>query len=180
MTVLAAEEVAPAVTARAGTARAGRYRPRHAAPQPLPPPQPTRRSSASSGSSGKSRRRDPWHGTEGFREVKRRTPRASPRNYQPIILAEFLAAVLLVAGTPLATKKNPSGLSPYAGQDMIKLAALTMVYLILALISTGSGTPARLSAWLGGLVLLTVGLNEATNIAQTLDVFSAGTKGAKK
>jgi hypothetical protein len=94
-------------------------------------------------------------------------------NYQPVILAEFVAAVLLVALTPIATKKDTQGLSPYAGTDMIKLAALTVIYLILALLSVKPG-PGRAAAWFGGLILLTVGLGEGANIAKVLDIFGTG------
>jgi hypothetical protein len=79
-----------------------------------------------------------------------------------------------VALTPIAANKQEQtksgGLSPYAGQDMIKLAALTLVYLILALLSVRPG-PGRFAAWFGGLVLLAVGLNEAAHLAQVLDIF---------
>jgi len=95
-------------------------------------------------------------------------------NYQPVILAEFIAAVLLVSATPFAKKQGQAGLSPYAGQDMLQLAALTVFYLILALMSVGGRGPGRLAAWFGGLVLLTVGLGEAATLARTLDVFGAG------
>jgi hypothetical protein len=96
-------------------------------------------------------------------------------NYQPIILAEFVAAIILTALTPMASKKNPDGLSPYSGRDAIQLLALTLVYLILALVSVGGRGAGRLSAWFGGLILLTVGLGEATTIAKTLDIFGGGT-----
>jgi hypothetical protein len=108
-------------------------------------------------------------------------------NYQPVVLAEFIAAVLLVAATPFATKKHPTNVSPYVGSDMIKLSAITVVYLILALISSGSHGAARFSAWFGALVLLTVGLGEAANIASELglgaavsDTVSGGAGGHKK
>lgn len=98
--------------------------------------------------------------------------RRSTTNYESVILAEFVAAIVLVAATPFATKQNSDGLSPYAGADMIKLAALTAVYLILALISITSHGSARYAAWFGGLILLGVGLNEAANIAKTFDLFA--------
>ena len=115
-----------------------------------------------------------------FREIAPRVQRAAPTtrihraNYQPVILAEFVAAVLLVAATPVATKKEQTGISPYAGKDMIKLGSITVLYLILALISTGGQGPGRLAAWFGGLILLTVGLSEAANLAKDLDLFGIG------
>lgn len=95
-----------------------------------------------------------------------------------MILAEFTAAVLLVAISPIASKKNPSGLSPYAGQDMIKIGAVTAVYFVLALISSTGQEPGRWAAWFGGLILLAVGLNEAANVAKALDLAGFGGSGA--
>jgi len=100
--------------------------------------------------------------------VYRKAPK-SKGNYQPVILAEFVAAVLLIAATPFA-KKNQPGLSPYAGRDMVQLVAVTLVYFILALISGTGPKAARLSAWFGLLVLLTVGLAEAVRLAKLLNV----------
>ena len=97
------------------------------------------------------------------------------RNYQGVILAEFVAAIVLTAASPIASKRNTPGLSPYAAADVAQLAALTLVYLILALISTGSRGAGRISAWVGGLMLLVVGLGEASTIAKTLDIFGSPT-----
>jgi hypothetical protein len=114
-------------------------------------------------------------------QISRRAPREKIHrgNYQAIVLGEFAAAVLLVALTPVATKKNPSGLSPYAGKDMLQLAAITVTYFLLALLSAGGGELARVSAWVGGLILLTVGLSEAAHIAQVIDLFGIGTTAAQ-
>ena len=98
----------------------------------------------------------------------------SRNNYQAVILAEFIAAILLTAMTPVATKKDQQGLSPYAGSDIVKLGAITLLYLILAMISVGGPQAGRLAAWLGGLVLLTDGLFEASNIVKDLQAFSGG------
>lgn len=95
----------------------------------------------------------------------------SGANYQGIILAEFIGAVLLVAATPIATKKDQTGISPYEGSDMIKLGSITIVYFLLALLSAGGSGAGRFGAWFGGLILLVVGLGEATSIAKVLDVF---------
>lgn len=101
-------------------------------------------------------------------------------NYQGIILMEFVAAILLTSMTPIATKKDSQGLSPYAGSDIVKLSAITLVYLILAMISVGGRSWGRVAAWLGGLILLTDGLYEAANIAQDLQVFGGGGEPKKK
>lgn len=100
--------------------------------------------------------------------LTRKAPSDTP--YQNVILAEFIGAVLLVAATPMAKKGQP-GLSPYEATDLLQLVAITVLYLILALLSSTGSTPARFSAWFGGLILLAVGLGEAARLAKLLDVF---------
>lgn len=95
-------------------------------------------------------------------------------NYQGVILAEFVAAIILTAATPISTGKNKAGLSPYASSDVAQLAALTLVYLILALLSMGGHGAGKFAAWFGGLILLGVGLGEASTIAKTLNLFGGG------
>ena len=97
--------------------------------------------------------------------------------YQNVILAEFIAAILLVAATPFAgAKTNKAGVSPYAASDMLQLGAITLVYLLLALVSGANNSAARFSAWFGGLILLTVGLGEAARLAGLIG--SLGLQGA--
>src|SRR5215469_4751509 len=86
-----------------------------------------RPSSSSGGSSGrKGQRRIP-----GL--PRGRSGGQSYANYQAVILAEFVAAELLVAATPIATRKNQPGLSPYVPRDLVKLMAIGLVYFILQL-----------------------------------------------
>lgn len=99
------------------------------------------------------------------------------RNYQGIILAEFVLAEVLVAATPIATRDSRSGLSPYVPRDLSKLLAIGLLYFLLELMSVGGGTWGRVGAWFGGLVLLGVGLNEGSNIVRDLDIL-AGIKPA--
>lgn len=96
-------------------------------------------------------------------------------NYQAVILAEFVAAELLVAATPMATRKNQPGLSPYVPSDLVKLAAIGLVYFILQLVASGARAPGRIAAWFGALVLLAVGLNEAADLAKVFSFLSGGT-----
>src|SRR5215472_16029063 len=58
-------------------------------------------------------------------------------NYQAIVLAEFVAAELLVAATPIASRKNQPGLSPYVPRDLVKLLAIGVSYFILQLFASG-------------------------------------------
>ena len=99
---------------------------------------------------------------------------ASTTNYQGVILAEFVAAIVLVATAPIATNKNKQGLSPYRAQDVLQLAAITFTFFLLALLSMTSRGAGRLGAWFGGLILLAVALAQAASIAKTLDLFGAG------
>jgi hypothetical protein len=105
------------------------------------------------------------------------TAKVQRSNYQPIILMEFIGCILLTAVTPVATKKDEPGLSPYAGADMVKLAAITVLYFILAAISVGGRGPGRLAAWFGGLILIVDGMYEASNIAKDLQLLSGGLAG---
>ena len=77
------------------------------------------------------------------------------RNYQGVILAEFLVAVLVVAFLPLASgpSDDKAGPSPYRVNDMIQLVAIGAVYFILALFSSGEKS-GRIVAWFGGLLTL--------------------------
>lgn len=116
----------------------------------------------------------PRRPTPAARTIQRAAPTTPIHrsNYQAVILAEFVAAIVLTAATPIAKKKSTTGgLSPYVAGDMVQIAAITILYFILALVSVGGGSAARFSAWFGGLILLAVGLTEATTIAKTLDVF---------
>jgi hypothetical protein len=116
----------------------------------------------------------------GPRDRSRRPAMSTPRsNYQPVILAEFVTAIILVAATPFASSKDKTGLSPYGGQDVVRFAALILVYLILALMSVGGRGGGRVAAWFGGLILIGVGLSEAANIAKVLNVFGASPAGTE-
>lgn len=96
-----------------------------------------------------------------------------PRSYQGIILAEFVLAELLVAATPIAARDSTPGLSPYIPRDLTKLLSIGLLYFLLELMSIGGPGWGRAGAWLGGLVLLTVGVNEASNITKDLNLFGS-------
>jgi hypothetical protein len=93
-------------------------------------------------------------------------------NYQSVILMEYVAAVLLTAATPIATKQGQPGLSPYVAKDLMKIAALTLLYLMLAMLSVGGRGPGRFAAWFGGLILIVDGMFEANNIVKDLGLLS--------
>lgn len=101
------------------------------------------------------------------------------RQYQGIILAEFLVAALLISVTPLATGGSPAakakgGPSPYDTEDLKQLVAVGAVYFILALVS--SGRHGRFAAWFGGLILLAIGMSKAGQ-SQLTAVFKAASGG---
>ena len=100
---------------------------------------------------------------KGARDLGRARLPTGNRQYQGVILAEFLVAVLIVALAPVARGKQQestafpgSGPSPYGVDDIKQLVGIGAVYFILALLS--SGKYGRLSAWFGGLVLVAIGL----------------------
>ena len=87
------------------------------------------------------------------------------RNYQGVILAEFLVAMLLVALSPIAAGGSPnakakSSPSPYDANDLKQLVAVGAAYFVLALLSSGSR--GRLAAWLGGLILIAIAMSKAS------------------
>lgn len=119
------------------------------------------------------RARETVQGAPGYyagqgRELSRGRLVPGSRNYQPVILAEFLAAVLIVAFAPLATgggtsveppeshkvkgQETASRPSPYHVNDMVQLVSVAAVYFVLALLSSGPRS-GRIAAWFGGLVL---------------------------
>jgi hypothetical protein len=178
--VAMAREASAAKSARAGRTVQGRVIPaqragagRASTPRPLPGPppftQPKTKPRARPGGSG------PGPDWRAMRDRVPGTP-VHRGNYQAVILAEFVAAIVLVALSPVASKKNPAGLSPYAGQDMIKLGAITGVYFALALVSVGGTGAGRLAAWFGGLILLAVGLGEAATLASILQLGGGSSK----
>lgn len=89
------------------------------------------------------------------------------RNYQPVILAEFLLAVLVVALAPIAkggtdTAKSKGGGSPYDTNSLKQILVIGVVYFVLALASSGKRA-GRFSAWFGGLVLVAIGVQQTVN-----------------
>jgi hypothetical protein len=102
------------------------------------------------------------------------------RNYQGVILAEFLVAVVVVAFLPLASGAPPDGKqgpSPYRVNDMIQLVAIGAVYFILALFSSGERS-GRVVAWFGGL--LTLGILIAKVGSGQLSAAVSGVSGVDK
>lgn len=95
------------------------------------------------------------------------------RQYQGVILAEFLIAVILVAALPIASGGSPNarakgGVSPYDTGDITQLVAIGAVYFILAIVS--SGNRGRFAAWFGGLVLLGIGFVKTAQIKDAATV----------
>ena len=87
------------------------------------------------------------------------------RQYQSVILAEFLAAMLLVTLSPVAYGGSPNAKakgspSPYDANDLKQLVAVGATYFVLALFS--SGGKGRLGAWLGGLILIAIAMSKAS------------------
>jgi hypothetical protein len=167
---LEARPAARAARARAGGTGRRAYAPRHQAWAPLPPPERARPRGGRGGQLGSFAAGD--LAGRGGQRIHR-------GNYQGIVLAEFVAAVLLVALIPFAGKQQKTSMSPYAGKDMLQLGGITVLYFVLALISAGNNELARLAAWLGGLVLLTVGLASAAHLAQVIDLAGIGSSKAQ-
>lgn len=132
------------------------------------PGEPGRQEAAQRRESGQ--RREGGQQRKGGSKPKVTLGKGDVTSYQAVILAEFVAAILLVAATPFAKKDQP-GVSPYVGADLLQLVALTVTYFVLALISGANRGAGRFAAWFGALILLTVGLAEAARLAKLLNVF---------
>ena len=137
-------EAAVAGTATAGRARAGSSQAAGALPA----------------GGGKDRARK-----AGRKALSARVP--GGRNYQPVILAEFLVAIIVVALAPIAkggtdTAKAKGSPSPYDTNTLKQILMIGVVYFILALLSSGRQL-GRASAWFGALVLLAVGVQQTVN-----------------
>jgi hypothetical protein len=134
---------------------------------------------------GASRKGGQGKAGERRREFARRATGAATRpgselhNYQAVVAAEFVAASLLVALTPIASRKASKSpvsgaLSPYIPSDLVQLVAIGLVYLILEGLAAGPRAVARFAAWFGFLILLGVGLFEATRIAKVFQMLTGG------
>lgn len=139
-----------------------------AGPQPGPSPTSSAPRSRSAGSS-KGKGKGSVFGSFGRAQAA-----PSYHNYQAIILAEFVAAEILVAATPMATRENQPGISPYVSRDLVQLMAIGLVYFVLEMVAVGGRGAGRISAWLGALILLTVGLSEAASIAKVFAFITGG------
>ena len=85
-------------------------------------------------------------------------------SYQPVILAEFIVAVVLVSVSPLASggtanAQAKGSASPYDVNTLKQLVAIGMTYFVLALFGA-SEKAGRYAAWFGGLVLLGLGFTQ--------------------
>src|SRR5215469_1473039 len=187
------QEPPPTYTARTIPRRGQRQR--QAQPSGAPAEEEPRKAAASSRAAPRAESAGPGN-EKGQRDTKRKRQRDLPggprrsrsgspgkapayHNYQAIILAEFVAAELLVAATPIATRKNQPGLSPYVPRDLVKLLAIGVSYFILQLFASGAKGTGRIAAWFGGLVLLAVGLNEASKLGAVFDTLTGGKGNAK-
>lgn len=121
-------------------------------------------------------------GARAARDAGRARLPTGNRQYQGVILAEFLVAALIVALAPLARGKaaqdKTTGPSPYGVDDVKQLAGIGAVYFVLALLS--SGKYGRFSAYFGGLVLVAIGLAQTTSggLPAIFGIFQPSSKSA--
>jgi hypothetical protein len=135
---------------------------------------------------GRGQRVTPAVNLPSGRKAGRNALRASVpggRNYQPVILAEFLVAIIVVALAPVAkggtdTAKAKGSPSPYDTNTLKQILLIGVVYFILALLSSGQKL-GRFSAWFGALVLVAVGVQQTVNggFAAVLKMFGLNVGG---
>jgi hypothetical protein len=104
-------------------------------------------------------------------------------SYQPVILAEFLVAVVVVATGPVAkggtaTAQAKSSPSPYSVDTVKQLVAIGVTYFVLALLAS-SRRAGRFAAWFGALILLGLGFTQLASgdLTAIFKVFGPGTPG---
>jgi hypothetical protein len=122
-----------------------------------------------------------------FRQAAKRTGRGALKarlpgshSYQPVVLAEFLVAVVVVSVSPVAkggtaTAQAKGSPSPYSVDTLKQLIAIGAVYFVLALLAS-SRRAGRMAAWFGGLVLLGLGFTQLANgdLTALFKIFAPG------
>ncbi|HEY6275598.1 MAG TPA: hypothetical protein VIX86_04630 [Streptosporangiaceae bacterium] len=102
-------------------------------------------------------------------------------------MAEFIISVVLIGMSPVLTpagktdaQGNPVNLGGASlAKPLVRLTAVSALFLVLALLSTGAKT-GKVAAWFGGLVVLGVGFNAAGELEAISGYFGGGTKAAGK
>jgi hypothetical protein len=104
-------------------------------------------------------------------------------SYQPVILAEFVVAIVVVGVSPLAgggtaTAQAKGSASPYDVNTLKQLIAIGGAYFILALFGA-SEKMGRYAAWFGALVLVGLGIAQYLNgdLQGVFSLLSGGTGG---
>jgi hypothetical protein len=78
------------------------------------------------------------------------------RNYQGVILAEYVTALVIMLVAPLAggSSSSSAGASPYGVADLKRIVATSACFFFIALAS--GGNRGKYAAMLGGLILLAI------------------------
>lgn len=129
-------------------------------------------SSVSSGARDRARQARAGYGRQARQIASQGRLTPGDRNWQGLILAEFLAAEVVVVLAPLARPSGStatSGPSPYGVNDLKQIVAIGAVYFVLALASSGSH--GKISAAVGGLVLLTLLIRQSSS-GQLTELFA--------
>jgi hypothetical protein len=132
-----------------------------------PPVAPRRERKGGKKPAGKQRQRQFSQAAKktGRGALKARLP--GSHSYQPVVMAEFLVAVVVVAVSPLAkggtqTAQAKGSPSPYDTNTLKQLVAIGGAYFVLALLAS-SRRAGRISAWFGALILLGLGFTQLAN-----------------
>lgn len=116
---------------------------------------------------------------KGRGALKARLP--GQHTYQPVILAEFVTAIVIVSVSPVAKGGTAESVakgsaSPYSVNTLKQLVAIGGAYFILALLAS-SRRAGRYAAWFGGLILLGLGFAQLANgdLTAVFKMFEPGT-----
>jgi hypothetical protein len=131
---------------------------------------------------GSGRRAGPRAGRAGRSVSRAKLP--GSHSYQPVILAEFVVAIVVVGVSPLAgggtsTSQAKGSASPYDTNTLKQLIAIGAAYFILALFGA-SERMGRYAAWFGALVLVGLGIAQYLNgdLQGVFKLLSGGTGGS--
>lgn len=86
------------------------------------------------------------------------------------VVAEFILVVVLIAASPIFTRKG-SGSHLYQAGDFVRLSATCLLFFVLALLSNSAGT-ARIAAAFGGLVTVGVMFSARDSVTAIASLFT--------
>lgn len=95
-----------------------------------------------------------------------------------VVIAEFIACVVLIGITPILTRKTDGTTHLYVANDFIRLSAVCLLFFLLLLLSNNPST-SRIAAAFGGLVTLGALYNASQFLTVLANLFVSAGKAAQ-